>query len=787
MARFVYENFDLLILPYGDHYQARVIGSPAGQGSVEFVLPFRMEELSTFPWLIEARGALFTPNLASTDAAATMPTALVPKAFGERLFRAVFAGDVGKLLLRSRDLVETADKALRIQLRIDPAAAALAALPWEYLYVPDWQRFPALSDQTPIVRYIELTQPVRPLQTTQPLRILAVVANPQDAPPLQVEQEWERLQNALSALQTCGMVILERLAQPTLPSLQNRLREVDIHILHFIGHGLFAPERAEGSLLFENEQRLAHRVTAEQLATLLHDEELHLVYLNACEGARSGAEDAFAGVAQMLVQQGVAAVLAMQFAVSDSAAIALAHEFYQAIADGYGVDAAISEARKALYGLTQEQAGQSLTEWGTPVLYLRAVDGQIFEMQHPQPPEQGITAPRGAWHARGLLFLTAGVLGSVALLGFGYYRLTPWPILQRTVALMGGILALVVGVLSLREERTFFRWLSQWVGTTRSAQIGTGSILLLSLLLWLTLGRAQLKREACGPLPCPPPGVRYFAISNWENLTPGASAFEGVWTQGTRRVLYEKLNQVHALQGVALDSPQVADDVNPYLHLWIRGDFQKIEAVQLAADVSEQGIQDQTVTVREVINERADGVEDQILTLQNRLAEAILQKLEITVSEAELAALRKAPTDNGEALILNSLAGTRIEQGRDLLTAAALLRQAMELDPEYGSPHNNLGRLLYAQDDFAGALAEQQQAVALAPNTPLFHFNLGLTLTQLGDDAGAARAYEQAVALDPGYAAAWTQLGATYLRLGETEKARDASAQGLQLAPTSPE
>jgi len=191
--------------------------------------------------------------------------------------------------------------------------------------------------------------------------------------------------------------------------------------------------------------------------------------------------------------------------------------------------------------------------------------------------------------------------------------------------------------------------MSQWRKNYR-CMVG---ILLLSALLWLTLGRAQLQSEACGPLPCPPLGVRYFAIGSWENLTPGASTFEGVWTQGTRRVLYEKLNQVHALRGIAIDSPQVAADVNRYLHLWIKGGFQKIEVVQLAAAVAEGGIQGQTVTVRAAIDEQAAGVESQILSLQNRLAEEILRSLDIEVSEAEMEALRKAPTDNGEALLLS--------------------------------------------------------------------------------------------------------------------------------------
>ena len=102
---------------------------------------------------------------------------------------------------------------------------------------------------------------------------------------------------------------------------------------------------------------------------------MRLAFLNACEGARSGPADLFAGVAQTLVQKRLPAVIAMQYSITDPAAIHVAHEFYQAIADGYPVDAALAEARKALY-----REGNQL-EWGTPVLFMRASDGVLWQKQ----------------------------------------------------------------------------------------------------------------------------------------------------------------------------------------------------------------------------------------------------------------------------------------------------------------------------------------------------------------------------------------------------------------------
>jgi hypothetical protein len=114
------------------------------------------------------------------------------------------------------------------------------------------------------------------------------------------------------------------------------------------------------------------------LGTLLHDEDtLRLAVLNACEGARAARTDPFAGTAQCLIQQGIPAVIAMQFEISDEAAITLTREFFGALADDYPVDAALAEARKALF---TEGSG---VEWGTPVLYMRAPDGRIFDVAAP--------------------------------------------------------------------------------------------------------------------------------------------------------------------------------------------------------------------------------------------------------------------------------------------------------------------------------------------------------------------------------------------------------------------
>ena len=158
------------------------------------------------------------------------------KIFGKRLFDSVFGSEVFGCLRSSLDQIEAKGSAgLRPRLRLN--APELADLPWEYLYNSALNRFLVLAVETPLVRYIELPERIRPLAVQPPLKILVMLSSPTDYPQLDVEEEWTKLQNALGDLQKRKLVTLERLDEATLPALQRRLRQSPYHIFHFIGHG----------------------------------------------------------------------------------------------------------------------------------------------------------------------------------------------------------------------------------------------------------------------------------------------------------------------------------------------------------------------------------------------------------------------------------------------------------------------------------------------------------------------------------------------------------------------
>ncbi|HEX6867154.1 MAG TPA: ABC transporter substrate-binding protein, partial [Candidatus Limnocylindrales bacterium] len=74
------------------------------------------------------------------------------------------------------------------------------------------------------------------------------------------------------------------------------------------------------------------------------------------------------------IEREIPAVIAMQFEITDRAAIIFAGEFYAVLAEGQPVDAAVTQARLLVF------ADDNDVEWGTPVLFLRVQDGVLFDV-----------------------------------------------------------------------------------------------------------------------------------------------------------------------------------------------------------------------------------------------------------------------------------------------------------------------------------------------------------------------------------------------------------------------
>ena len=365
-------DMDVLIEAPGGDPRVRVIKSPAGETTSQpFVTPFREFELDSF---LARVGRPRTTRRDFKMPSANAKDLAVAKDVGGRLFGALFPGQaMTACLVGSLAEARSHHKGLRIRLRVTADCAEFAEYPWEFLYDRSVERFLCLSARTPLVRYLELPGAADPLPVESPLRILAVVSTPSDLDQLNVEQEWSNLKTAMAEAEGRGLVEIDRLPAATMAELQRRLGKSQYHVLHFMGHG--GSDDDGGVLVFEGSDGRSRLVPAEELGVHLHDHPtMGLVLLNSCEGSRPGATDPFSGTAQELIQQGLGAVIAMQFEITDEAAISFSGTFYESLVLGSPVDEAVAAGRKAVLSLPNP------LEWATPVLYLRAPDGRIFDV-----------------------------------------------------------------------------------------------------------------------------------------------------------------------------------------------------------------------------------------------------------------------------------------------------------------------------------------------------------------------------------------------------------------------
>lgn len=371
-----YFDFDLEIEEAREPQKYSVtVRSPAGETRQEMRLPFAVQELENK--LLTLENAILrsraTRRRILTSAERTVQD------FGRSLFEALIVGEIHALYVSSLGEARRQYKGLRIKLRILPPE--LIMLPWEFLYDPSQDRYLSLSTNTPLVRYQNLLQPIEPLRVAPPLRVLGMAASPPGPDHIDVEYEKRLVDAAIRGLQENNVIELVWLEGQTWRDLQRALRRGPWHIFHFVGHGGFDPMTEEGSILLTDDAGQERLLRATGLAELLDDHYLRIVFLNSCEGARGGESDAFSSTAATLVRRGIPAVVAMQYEITDKAALEFSRALYEAIVDGLPVEAAVTEARTAV-------SIDGMLEWGTPVLYMRSADGHIFEIPQEQRAEE---------------------------------------------------------------------------------------------------------------------------------------------------------------------------------------------------------------------------------------------------------------------------------------------------------------------------------------------------------------------------------------------------------------
>jgi len=286
---------------------------------------------------------------------------------GISLWRWVFDGPILGSLERSLGIAM--GQHTRLQLRLEIRDPDLIALPWEIMQREPGQSVMALSQHVLFSRTTSEVEPLPYLRTEQALNILLILGEDEK---LQLDKEAELLKATLTNGSLMGSssqlgsapCLVKTLLQPTPQELIQELDTKAYNVFFYAGHGEPGPD---GGLLF---LRSDMTLNGMELAQVLTSTGVKLAVFNACWGAQPTAEEHQAmphsSLAEVLIRQGMPAVLGMRDEIADHESHSFIQAFAQALLARKPIDGAVAEARQqllALYRFNQPA-------WTLPVLYM---------------------------------------------------------------------------------------------------------------------------------------------------------------------------------------------------------------------------------------------------------------------------------------------------------------------------------------------------------------------------------------------------------------------------------
>jgi CHAT domain len=306
----------------------------------------------------------------------------------------VFQGELQALVTR----LSEASKDAPLLVRIFIQDRALAAAPWEALCKPNTSEgFLGTDPKLMVARGVNSSEPWQPREIRGAVRVLAIA-------PGSDENALTTLRTTLSSSIESGEIEwLDPIMGSSINArvLFDKLRRGKTpHILHFLGHGSVDVGGRPVLRLADDEDGEEVWLTAEAFARELEvsfTEDLRLVILEACEGAKPGA---LGSAAEVFAKAGADAVVAHLWPVKATTAQICSIELYRSLTGSDrtsgDIGQSIAAARRTLLA--------SSAEAFSPILFLRGSDSIIFDFDG-----RRIAKPSGKKRGRGL----APALGAI--------------------------------------------------------------------------------------------------------------------------------------------------------------------------------------------------------------------------------------------------------------------------------------------------------------------------------------------------------------------------------------
>jgi hypothetical protein len=297
------------------------------------------------------------------------------RAAGEELYGLIIRGNTKEVL----------DKAVGTEYHFRPLELffedeQLASWPWEYAFN---EKF-LIESLYPISRgMFSRTPSVVKLLDVKKVRVLILLGVHPNDPEADPQKQIDYISRALNPnrFELCPIQIR------AVTDIGRQFYVGEFHVIHYFGHGGFDLGRKQGYLEFEGATEASPRCYADQFAEAVAGKGVRLVFLNACETARSavGIPLARSSMAAALLNEGVPAIIAAQFSTPASGAHLFAESTYKALAASQTLFEAVRAGRQAMRGARHSR----FFDWGIPVLYTTDPNNVLFPPPNLLKPLQG--------------------------------------------------------------------------------------------------------------------------------------------------------------------------------------------------------------------------------------------------------------------------------------------------------------------------------------------------------------------------------------------------------------
>lgn len=386
------QEFHISITPLGeDKYFVQTEKVPPGGLLAEETVQWPVEQ-----WLAQARHLFRDPLIdlleGKSNSQVVIPDQVVARsgevvspslvALGQEMYQELFKDTLRDSWSCAQGIANNRGEVL--QLRIGTKDRRISSLPWEVLHVGDRP----LATGTDIVfsRYQPntcLPKSTRILTPEEPLKILMAIATPTDKESLQLEKEYETLQQELQKNSREIQIHLDILRQPGREQLTQALEQGKYQVFHYAGHSNWGISGGEISLV-SNITGLTESLSGKDLAGLLVNNGIQMAVFNSCRGAYNHVlqptdEGVEVNLAEAMVKRGIPGVLAMAERIPDEVSLILTRLFYRNLNQGYPIDLSLSRARQGLISAY----GSDELYWALPVVYLHQdFGGYLIEQQN---------------------------------------------------------------------------------------------------------------------------------------------------------------------------------------------------------------------------------------------------------------------------------------------------------------------------------------------------------------------------------------------------------------------